>query len=111
MREYPKSCINKEIQISMGHITNLYQGMDKVKTSKLQIPRRDFETLSMKDTNSVDSFYSHVIDLINQIKSHGETIEDRKVVEKVLRSIPPKFDTPFVTLEENKYLTQFSLDE
>ena len=28
----------------------IYQGLDKVKTSKLQILRRDFESLSMKDT-------------------------------------------------------------
>jgi hypothetical protein len=48
--------------------------MDKVKTSKLQILRRDFETLSMKDIDSVDSFYTHVVGLINQIKSHGKTI-------------------------------------
>jgi hypothetical protein len=27
------------------------QGIDKVKTSKLQILRRDFETLSMKDSD------------------------------------------------------------
>jgi uncharacterized protein (UPF0371 family) len=82
--------------------------MDKVKTSKLQILRRYFETLSMKDTDSVDSFYTHVIGLINQIKSHGETIEDKKIVEKVLRSLPPKFDTLVVTLEESKDLSQFS---
>ena len=31
-----------------------YQGMDKVKSSKLQILRRYFETLSMKDADSVD---------------------------------------------------------
>ena len=52
--------------------------MDKVKTSKLQILKRYFETLSMKDSDLVDSFYTHVIGLINQIKSHGETIEDKK---------------------------------
>jgi uncharacterized protein (UPF0371 family) len=79
--------------------------MDKVKTSKLQILRRYFETLSMKDSDSVDSFYTHVIGLINHIKSHGETIEDRKVVEKVLRRIPRKFDTLVVTLEESKDLS------
>jgi hypothetical protein len=49
--------------------------------------------------------------MINQIKSHGEIIEDIKVVEKVLRSLPPKFDTLVVTLEEGKDLIQFSLDE
>jgi hypothetical protein len=76
--------------------------MDKVKTSRLQILRRDFETISMKDTYSVDSFYTHVIGMINQIKSHGETIEEKIVVEKVLRILPPKFDTLVVTLEESK---------
>jgi hypothetical protein len=85
--------------------------MDKVNTSKLQILRRDFETLSMKDTNLVDSFCTHVIVLINKSKSHGETIEDINVVEKVLRSLPPKFDTLVVTSQENKYLSQFRLDE
>ena len=79
--------------------------MDKIKTSKLQILRKYFETLSMKDTNLVDSFYTHVIGLINEINSHGETIEDIKFVEKVLRSLPPKFDTLVVNLEENKYLS------
>jgi hypothetical protein len=42
-----------------------YQGMDKVNTSRLQIIRRDFETLSMKETDSIDSFYTHVISVIN----------------------------------------------
>jgi hypothetical protein len=85
--------------------------MDKVKTSKLQLLRIDFENLSMKDSDSIDSFYTHVIGLINQIKSHRETIEDRKVVEKLLRSLPLKFDSLVVTLEENKDMSQFSLDE
>jgi hypothetical protein len=57
-----------------------YQGIDKVKTAKLDIVRRDFETLSMKDSDLVDSFYTHVIGLINQIKSHGEAIEEKKIV-------------------------------
>ena len=33
-----------------------YQGLDKVRTSKLQILRRYFEYLSMKDSETVDSF-------------------------------------------------------
>ena len=70
-----------------------YQGLDKVKTSKLQIIRRDFESLSMKDSKSVDSFYTRVVGLINQLKSHGETITGKRVVEKILRSLPPRFET------------------
>jgi len=65
----------------------------------------------MKESDAIDSFYTHVIGLINQIKSHGQIIEDKKIIEKVLRSLPPKFDTLVVTLEEGKDLSQFNLDE
>ena len=72
-----------------------YQGLEKVNTSKLHILRRDFESLSMKDTKSVELFYPRVIGLINQLKSHGENIEDKRVVEKILRSLPPRFESFF----------------
>eukprot|EP00253_Pinus_taeda_P022288 PITA_22288 len=37
-----------------------YQGMAKVKTTKLQILRRDFETICMKESENIDSF-SHML--------------------------------------------------
>ena len=67
-----------------------YEGLDKVSTSKLKILRRHFESLSMKDSENVDTFYSRVVGLINQLKSHGEAIEDRRVVEKILRILRAK---------------------
>ena len=44
-----------------------YQGLDKVRISKLQILRRDFESLSMKDLETVDTFYTRVVGFINQL--------------------------------------------
>ena len=88
-----------------------YQGLGKVKTSKLQILIRDFESLSMKDLETVDSFYTRVVGLINQLKSHGEDIEDQRVVEKNLRSLPPRFEKLVVTLEEHTDMSTFTIDE
>ena len=65
-----------------------YQGLDKVKTSKLQILRKYFEFLSIKDTELVDSFYTRFVGLINQLKSHGENIKEQRVVEKFLEVFP-----------------------
>lgn len=83
----------------------------QVKIAKLQLHRRDFENLLMKDLDSVESFFTHVVGLVNQIKSHGETIEDMRIVEKVLRSPPSKFDPLVVALEETKDLSQCRIDE
>ena len=82
-----------------------------VSTSKLMIPRRDFESLSMKYSESIDSFYTRVVGLINQLKSHGEDIEYQRVVEKILRSLPPRFENLVVTLEEHTNMSTFTIDE
>ena len=41
-----------------------YQGMEKVKKTKLQMLRRYFETLLLKESDTIDSFFTHVIGLV-----------------------------------------------
>ena len=57
-----------------------YQGMEKVKTVKLQMMRRYFETLCMKEFDNIGSLFTHVIGLVTQIRSHGETLEEMRIV-------------------------------
>eukprot|EP00253_Pinus_taeda_P019173 PITA_19173 len=85
--------------------------MEKVKTTKLQLLRRDFENLNMKESDNINSFFTHVIGLITQMRTHGETIEERRIVEKILRVLPSKFDAIVTTIEETKDLSNFSVDE
>ena len=85
--------------------------MEKVKTAKLQLLRRDFETLCMKESDSVDTFFTHMIGIVNQIRSHGETLEERRILEKILRSLPSRFDVIVTTIEETKDLSNYTVDE
>jgi hypothetical protein len=79
-RILPRVASTKKSNEAWDILQTSNQVMEKLNTSKLQILRRDFETMSMKDSESVESFYTHVIGLINQINSHGETIEDKKKI-------------------------------
>ena len=65
----------------------------------------------MKDSENVDTFYTRVVGLINQLKYHGEAIEDQRVVEKVLRIIPPRFENLVGTLEQDIDMYTFTIDE
>ena len=65
----------------------------------------------MKDSKNVDSFFTHLIGLLTQISSHGETLEESRIVHKILRILPAGFDAIVVALAETKYLSQFLLDE
>uniref|UniRef100_A0A2N9EI16 Integrase catalytic domain-containing protein n=1 Tax=Fagus sylvatica TaxID=28930 RepID=A0A2N9EI16_FAGSY len=72
---------------------------------------RDFDNLAMKETESVKDFHSRVAEIVNQIKSYGDTIQEKKLVEKILRSLPKKFDHVVAAIEESKDLSILSLYE
>ncbi|KAF7814435.1 putative RNA-directed DNA polymerase [Senna tora] len=88
-----------------------YKGSDKVITIKLQSLWKDFETLLMKEGESIRAFFSRVSNIVNQIRSNGDTIEDKKIVQKILRSLPAKFDHVVAAIEEAKDLTKLTLVE
>ena len=92
MRVFPRITTAKKSKEAWETLKTAYQGMDKVNTTKLQLLRGDFETLCMKESNNIDSFFTHVIGMVTQIRSHGVTLEERRIVEKILRSLPSRFD-------------------
>ena len=88
-----------------------YQGYDKVISIKLQTLWRDFDNLAMKENESVQTFFSRVAGIVNQIRSYGDTLTDKRIVEKVLRSLPPKFEHIVAAIEESKDLSKLTRHE
>ena len=59
-----------------------YQGDAKVITVKLQGLHCEFETLFMKNGESVQDFISEVLAIVNQMRTFGENCSDQTVVVK-----------------------------
>ena len=78
---------------------------------KLQALRRDFETLAMKNGESIADFLSRAMAIVSQMRSYGEQVSDETIVAKVLRSLTPKFDHVVAAIEESKDLSVLSVDE
>ncbi|KAG6530472.1 hypothetical protein ZIOFF_012711 [Zingiber officinale] len=85
-----------------------YQGSARVKRAQLQALRRDFETLQMKDGESVTSYCARTMEISNKMRFHGEKMGDVTIVEKILHSMTPKFDYVVCSIEESKDLCIFS---
>ncbi|PNX83922.1 retrovirus-related Pol polyprotein from transposon TNT 1-94 [Trifolium pratense] len=56
-----------------------YQGSTKVKRAQLQALRRELEILAMKETESVDAYFSRTLTIANKMTAHGETMDQIKV--------------------------------
>ncbi|KAG8374722.1 hypothetical protein BUALT_Bualt10G0025500 [Buddleja alternifolia] len=88
-----------------------YQGTAKAKRQQLQALRADFETLRMKSGESVSDYFSRVMTIVNKMRIHGDKSDDVTVVEKILRSMTPKFNYVVCSIEESKDIDELSLDE
>lgn len=82
-----------------------------MKNVKLQSLRRYFENLSMKDSETMNTFMTQVISIVNWLRHYGEGILNKRVIEKCLHSFPNKFELVVVSVEEFKYTSQIQIDE
>ncbi|KAK2987735.1 hypothetical protein RJ640_016833 [Escallonia rubra] len=88
-------------------LENTFKGIDKVKKVRLQSLRGEFESLQMKDSETIFDYISRVLSVVNQLERNGEEMEDSWVVEKILRSL----DHVLVAIEESNETETMTVDE
>ncbi|KAH9296039.1 hypothetical protein KI387_039627, partial [Taxus chinensis] len=65
----------------------------------------------MKDEENVAAYLLRVDEIVNTIRGLGEKVEESEIVQKVLRSLPVRFDAKVSAIEEMKNLDQLKMDE
>jgi len=73
--------------------------------------RRQYELLTMEEEESISQYFYKVINLTNQMTRNGENVTDVMKVEKVLRTLTPRFDHIVDALEESKDLDSMKIEE
>ena len=89
----------------------MHEGTDIVKQSKLQKLYIAFETIKMEDDETFDEFNSKLNAIVNDTFTLGEPVPENRIVKKILRSLPERFDAKVVAIEENKNLNTLKVDE
>lgn len=108
---FPRISSAKTAKEAWEIIKHEYLGDRKVIAVKLQSLRSEFDNLHQKEKETIQSYLSRVSGIVNQMKSYGETIDNERVVSKVLRSLNREFKHVVVAIEESKDLTTYTFDE
>ena len=64
---------------------------------------------SYEGDESISSFFLRLDDIGNRMRNLGETITSTTLVEKVLRSLTPKFESNMYAIEEKRDLQTLSI--
>jgi hypothetical protein len=65
----------------------------------------------MKEDEDIAAYFLRVDETVNAIIGLGEEIEESVIVQKVLRSLPMRFNPKISALEERSDLNSISMDE
>lgn len=87
------------------------KGVEQVKNIRLQTLRGDFKHLFMEEPESISDYFSRVLTLVNQLKRNGEDVDEVKVMEKMLRTLNPRFDFIVTNIEENRDLKAMTIEK
>ncbi|KAA0055019.1 gag-pol polyprotein [Cucumis melo var. makuwa] len=101
----------KSAKVAWDTLEVAFEGTSKVKISRLQILTSHFEALQMTEEETIAEFNVRVLDITNESDVLEEKMSDSKLVWKVLRSLPSKFNMKVTTIEEANDLSKMKLDE
>ena len=109
-----KTAIAKE---EWGILVKTYDDGNKTKKVRLQILLRLFEFLTMEDGETTSDYFDKIQECVLwrswdlvEITSHI-SISDQHVMDKIMRTLPPRFDHVVVAIEETKDLQTMEIEE
>ncbi|KAJ0970052.1 hypothetical protein J5N97_022929 [Dioscorea zingiberensis] len=92
-------------------LKTMYLGAERVKKAKAQTLKTEFEIIRMKESETIYDFAIRLTGVVNQIRGLGETLKESVVVEKLLRTIPPRLVSIVSTIEQFGDLDTMTIEE
>ncbi|GKV29240.1 hypothetical protein SLEP1_g38182 [Rubroshorea leprosula] len=106
---FPKIASCQNAQEVWEALKEEYEGSARDKSVTLLALKREFEMLKMKETDTIRQYSSKLVDLVTQIRMQGERFPDSRVVDKMLVSLPERFEPKVAAIEESCDLSRLSV--
>ncbi|KAA3465959.1 Retrovirus-related Pol polyprotein from transposon TNT 1-94 [Gossypium australe] len=71
----------------------------------------DFELQKMKETKTINEYSERLLNIANKVRLLGLSLVDSRIVEKILVTVPERFEATITTLENTKDMSKITLAE
>ncbi|KAA3474308.1 Integrase, catalytic core [Gossypium australe] len=79
-----------------------FQGTERTRQQQLLNLRRDFENLKMKEEETVKQYSDSIMAVVNSIRLFGEQFNEARIMEKVLSTLPERYEAKISSLEDSR---------
>jgi hypothetical protein len=102
---------HKTVKEAWEAVRMMRVGANRVKEVNTQKLLKEFENIAFKEGESIDDFGMRITNLIGNLTTLGETIDDERVVKKFLRVAPARFNQMVVSIEMFCDLKTLTIEE
>jgi hypothetical protein len=92
-------------------VKSLRMGDTRVQEAKAQHLLKQFENAAFKDGEAIDDFAVRIGSIAAELRELGEDMEDERVVKKMLRVVPSRFNQIACSIEMFADFKKMSLEE
>ncbi|XP_014524555.1 uncharacterized protein LOC106780761 [Vigna radiata var. radiata] len=88
-----------------------YGNSGKIKEVRLQSLQRQYELLSMEAQETIEEYLGRIQVVVNAMRGCDKIVKEKKIVQKILRTLTPQFDHIVVAITESKDLEKLRVEE
>ncbi|KAA3484560.1 Retrovirus-related Pol polyprotein from transposon TNT 1-94 [Gossypium australe] len=114
---YPKyGLIRDRILMSMpcprhGLTRDLHSGDERIRGMQVLNLVHDFELQKLKESEIIKEYSERLLNIANKIRLLGSSLVDSRIVEKILVTLPKRFEATITALENTKDMSKITLAE
>uniref|UniRef100_A0A0A9E480 Uncharacterized protein n=1 Tax=Arundo donax TaxID=35708 RepID=A0A0A9E480_ARUDO len=101
----------KSAKEAWAAVKTMRMGDARVREANAQRLLKAFENVAFKDGESIDEFAMRLRSLVTELGELGETVEEVRVVKKMLRIVPAKYNQVAVSIEMLMDLSTMMLED
>ncbi|KZV56923.1 hypothetical protein F511_18935 [Dorcoceras hygrometricum] len=92
-------------------LTQICEGSDKTKENKLTVAQQKYESIKMKEGETMTEFDERFSAVVIELNSLGKEYSNRELALKVMRALPREWDVKTMAMRESKDLNQLELHD